>query len=30
MFQTIQVGTEYQAVVPDGLCFYSSSPSMYM
>ena len=30
MFQTIQVGNEYQAMVPDGLSTYSSSPCMYI
>lgn len=30
LFQTIQVGSEYQAVVPDGLCTDTSSQCMYI
>ena len=29
-FQTIQVGSEYQAIVPEGLCAYTSLHSMYI
>ena len=29
-FQTIQVGSEYQAVVPEGLCAYTSLHGMYI
>ena len=28
LFQTIQVGSDYQATVPDGLCKYGDAPGM--